>query len=242
MIIHLSPDAPLLIRAAAQTALVVHIGGGIVAVAAGGAALVLRKGGRGHRLSGDVFVVAMLVAMILAALTAPFQEPANVPGAIFNIYLVATAWATVRRPPGEVGRLERGLIAIAAASVASVGVLVWLGASHPKPSAGAGALVGALVFCGLVAFAVALDLKMIRRGGISGPPRLARHIWRMCTALFVATGSFFIGQPQVFPAPLRGSPLLLALGLAPLAFMVFWLIRVRSSRRRRAPSLARSPA
>jgi hypothetical protein len=79
-----------------------------------------------------------------------------------------------------------------------------------------------------VASTAALDLRMILRGGISGPPRLARHIWRMCTALFVATGSFFIGQPQVFPAALRGSPILFSLGLAPLGFMIFWLFRVRA--------------
>ncbi len=29
------------------------------------------------------------------------------------------------------------------------------------------------------------------------------------------------------PASLRGSPVLLALGFAPLAFLAFWLIRVR---------------
>jgi hypothetical protein len=241
MIIHLSPDAPLLIRAAAQTALVLHIGGGVVAVTAGGAALAFRKGGRGHRLSGDLFVAGMLVAMTLAALTAPFVEPANVPGAIFNVYLVATALATVRRPPGEVGRFEWGAIAIAAASIAGVGVLVTLAVLSPKGLAG-GTVAGALIFCALVAFAVALDLRMIRRGGISGPARLARHIWRMGTAFFTATGSFFIGQPQVFPEPLRGSPILLALGLAPLGFMIFWLFRIRSSGRVGVQSLARSPA
>ncbi len=242
MIIHLSPDAPLLIRAAAETALVLHIGGGVVGIAAGGAALAFRKGGRGHRLSGDVFVVAMLIAMSFAAMTAPFVQPANVPGAIFGIYLVATAWATVRRAPGEVGRFERAAFAAAAVSAAGMAWVAWVAANSPKGPDGGAPLVAGLVFCVLAAFAAAFDLKMILRGGISGPARLARHIWRMCTALFVATGSFFIGQPQVFPAPLRGSPILLALGLAPLAFMIFWLFRVRSPSGRRAQPLARSPA
>src|SRR5437588_5256017 len=132
MIIHLSPDAPLLLRAAAQTALVLHIGGGVVGVAAGGAALAFRKGGPGHRLSGDVFVVAMLIAMSFAAMTAPFVQPENAPGAVFGVYLVATAWQTVRRPSGEVGRFERVAFAAVAAGVVAVIGLIWLGAQGPK--------------------------------------------------------------------------------------------------------------
>ena len=71
---------------------------------------------------------------------------------------------------------------------------------------------------------------MIRRGGIAGVARVARHLWRMCFAFFVASGSLFLGQPQVFPKVLRSSPLLIGLALAPLAFLIFWMIRVRLPR------------
>lgn len=54
-----------------------------------------------------------------------------------------------------------------------------------------------------------------------------RHLWRMCFGLFIATGSFFLGQQQVFPAVLRGSPLLIVLAILPLVFLIFWLFRVR---------------
>ncbi|MDB5452392.1 MAG: hypothetical protein JWO33_970, partial [Caulobacteraceae bacterium] len=54
-----------------------------------------------------------------------------------------------------------------------------------------------------------------------------------------ATGSLFLGQQQVFPEPLRGSPILMVAALAPLAAMVFWLLRVRLAR---GPRLAASPA
>lgn len=57
--------------------------------------------------------------------------------------------------------------------------------------------------------------------------RLSRHLWRMCFALFVATGSFFIGQQDVMPAVVRGSPFLFVLGFAPLGIMLFWLVRIR---------------
>jgi len=63
--------------------------------------------------------------------------------------------------------------------------------------------------------------------GISGKRRIARHLWRMCFGWFIATGSFFLGQQQVFPAWLRGSPALLVPALLPLVLLVFWMIRVR---------------
>lgn len=70
------------------------------------------------------------------------------------------------------------------------------------------------------------DLRMLVRG-IAGIRRIARHLWRMCFGWFIATGSFFLGQQQLFPARLRGSPLLLVLALLPLMLLIFWLIRVR---------------
>jgi hypothetical protein len=54
-----------------------------------------------------------------------------------------------------------------------------------------------------------------------------RHLWRMCFGWFVATISFFLGQQQVFPRWLQGSPVLVALALLPLLFLIFWFIRVR---------------
>jgi hypothetical protein len=49
----------------------------------------------------------------------------------------------------------------------------------------------------------------------------------MCMGLFIATGSFFLGQQQVFPAFLRGSILLTVLAVLPLPVMIYWLFRVR---------------
>jgi hypothetical protein len=65
----------------------------------------------------------------------------------------------------------------------------------------------------------------------------------MGLALFIASASFFLGQPKVFPAPLRGSPILVALALAPLVLMIFWLLRVRFTNRFKpgATDLGRTP-
>ena len=81
----------------------------------------------------------------------------------------------------------------------------------------------------MAALGAACDLRVIRRGGIEGPARIARHVWRMSLALLIAAGSF-AGQPKAIPAFLRGSPVLVLPMLAVIVLMVFWLIRVRSTR------------
>jgi len=55
-------------------------------------------------------------------------------------------------------------------------------------------------------------------------------LWRMCLGLFIAASSFFIGQQQVMPVATQGSPLLFIPAFAPLALLIFWLFRVRTSR------------
>jgi hypothetical protein len=49
----------------------------------------------------------------------------------------------------------------------------------------------------------------------------------MCFAFFIATGSFFLGQQDVLPRAVRGSPILFLLAFAPFAIMAFWLVRLR---------------
>jgi hypothetical protein len=74
-----------------------------------------------------------------------------------------------------------------------------------------------------------------------GGPRLARHLWRMCFALFIAAGSFFSVRERVAKilpgpfttAPMRALPILLLFGA-----MFYWLWRVRS--RRPLPVLVRN--
>ena len=68
---------------------------------------------------------------------------------------------------------------------------------------------------------------MLLHGGIYGAKRVVRHLWRMCFGLFIATGSFFLGQQQVFPKWLRGSPALFVPALLPLVLLIFWVLRVR---------------
>jgi len=84
---------------------------------------------------------------------------------------------------------------------------------------------------GSIALASAIgDVRMLRAKQLRMPGRVVRHLWRMCFALFIATASFFLGQSDEFPLPLRIWPLLSALAFFPLVAMLYWVWRVRLRR------------
>ena len=90
-------------------------------------------------------------------------------------------------------------------------------------------------------FAVIGDIRVIRSGARKGASRLVRHLWRMCFALFIGAISFFIGQAEVFPEPIRIRPLLALPVLAVLVTMFFWLWRLRRSRSYRDIVVLKTP-
>jgi hypothetical protein len=80
---------------------------------------------------------------------------------------------------------------------------------------------------GMVALLAVLgDLRVMMAKGIHGAHRIARHLWRMCFALLLASVSLFLGQAQAFPEPLRNSGLLPIPVLLVLVLMFYWLVRV----------------
>lgn len=227
-------DAPWIAHAVATAALGLHIGGGSLAIASGYVSIFAKKGGRLHRLSGTVFFASMLVMAGIGAVVAPMLNEAqwtNTTAAVFTLYLTLTAWLTAKRRPGEVGGAEAALVAVPV-SIAALG-LYWAVATG-----GSGAYSVVYAFGAIGALAAVCDVRMLRAGGIAGVARTARHLWRMSLAFFVATGSFFFGQPEFQPDWLRASPLPMIVGLGPLALMAFWLVRVRIPRRRRARAAA----
>lgn len=247
MTLDIDPAAPLYVHLAADAVLYVHIGGGALGLASGTAALLFRKGATAHRLAGQTFVAAMLVMAGIGAAVAPFlPERVSIVGGLVTFYLVATAWLAVRRPAGQVGRLE------VLAAVASLGLLTltvtsaWMAASDPSGTLDGQPWQAFVLFGVLVPLAAIGDLRLLLGRGVTGARRIARHLWRMCAALFIAAGSFFLGQPDAVPEPMRGTAWVFAPPLATLLGMGYWLVRVRWGRPGWPPvgavSRARRPA
>ncbi len=225
MILPIAPNAPLLIQAGAAGLLILHIGGAAVGIVSGWVAILARKGRRLHRLAGDVFCVAMIVMAVVGGAVAPFMPSAqwsNTTAAVFTLYLITTSWVVVRRQPGKIGWVEpaASLVAIALAAMAVAGVM-------GLRLFGGGAESSIYVFGGLAALAAVCDLRIIAVGGIAGPARVARHLWRMSLALVLATASYFLGQPKFVPAPISGTFLAALPVLGALGLLIFWMIRVR---------------
>ncbi len=224
--------------------LAVHIAGGTMGLVTGAAALSFRKGSRWHARAGKVFVASMLtMASSATYLALQNHEPGNIGGGIVTFYMILTAWLTARRADGTASKLNWVAVLIPL----GFGLLMWLSGIQKIRSAGPpkdGVPVVMNFFLGTVMLlAAAGDIRMLLRGGIEGPARVARHLWRMCFGLFIASGSFFLGpsnrplrflaamglRQHFFKALLR-QEVLIFLAVLPLLLLIFWLVRVRFSK------------
>jgi hypothetical protein len=208
--------------------LVVHIFAGVVAVLLGYVALYTAKGSLLHRRSGLLFVYLMVVMATLGmviTIVRGVAPVANIPAGLLTISLVVTALITVRPEAGARWLSVGAMLVLLAVGVASL----IFGA---EALANGGRLDGIPAFplfmfgvVGLVA--AAGDLQVLRSGPRRRSARLARHLWRMCFALFVASLSFTGQLPKRFIPKQYHYPLLFALPvLAVLVTMLYWLIRI----------------
>jgi hypothetical protein len=206
-----------------------HIAAGTLGLLSGFGALAFRKGETLHRISGTVFFLSMLVmAGVGAYMAAILPQRGTVFIGILTFYLVATAWVTVRRKENTTGPLfDYAALAVAVACAVMLTIYGVMASMSPKGLVDSLPAAAHYPFAAIALLAVVLDFKVMRAGGIAGPPRIARHLWRMCTALVIAAFSFFLGQQKVMPVWMQGSPALFAPPLIALALMIFWLIRVR---------------
>jgi hypothetical protein len=208
--------------------LFLHIVAGTLGMLSGFVAVFLLKGSRRHGLAGNVFVVAMLVLSASGAYMAFMKsQPGNVLGGTLTFYLVATGWFTARRQEIETRIFDWGALLVVLA-VAGFNLTYGVEAATGADGLKYGYPAGPYFFLGSVAvLATVGDVRMLVHGGISGTQRIARHLWRMCFALFIAAGSIFLARQQIFPAFMRKTGALFVLSFLPLILMIFWMVRVR---------------
>lgn len=218
------------------TALAVHILAGSVGIVAGFVALYAAKGARLHRRSGMLFVYALTtMALVGAGMAAVWGRApaANIPVGLFTAYLVVTGLTTVRPPFAASRRLDLALTVVASLVGAFLFTFGIVAATSPTGTLRGMPSVPFFIFASLALLAVVGDVRLMRSGGIQlirGTPRVARHLWRMGTALLIAAFSFFLGQAKVIPKPIRIVPLLVIPPLVVLVVMLYWLWRIRVRR------------
>jgi uncharacterized membrane protein len=208
--------------------LVFHVAMGVGALVAGVVAIAARKGGVWHRRAGRVFVCTMIATGITAAGISAY-EGKSIGGGALTVYLVFTAFTTVKPLPALGRRSDIALMALAFtfAAVTYLGAFTALG----RPGNQVDGVPAAMsFFLGTIILLAAIgDLRMIRAGGIRGARRIARHLWRMCFGLFIASGSFAaqLVMMTFMPPQFRSLPMILLLGGGPLVVLLYWMWRVR---------------
>jgi uncharacterized membrane protein len=210
-----------------QVVLPIHVAAGGLALILGAVALLAKKGGAIHRGSGLLFVCAMVVMGIGAAILG------NAGGGLLAIYFVGTALTTVR----PMSAWTRTFNVAALMVVVGLALLTIVGGvkalNSPDGVLNGVPFVMHFFLAAVMLLAAAGDVRIMRFGVPRGRPRLARHLWRMCFALFIAAGSFFSVRervakilPEPFTtAPMRALPILMLFGA-----MFYWLWRVRGPR------------
>ena len=213
-----------------------HIGAGFVALVSGFIAVLAPKGGRMHRAAGTVFFAAMLVMGAFAGWLAVVRpgQLVNLFIATLAIYLVGTSWLAARRRDGRIGAAERVLLAVSLALWAPFAVLAFQLAFGLPPLFKSAVpfegpvLIAIYAFAGVLGVAALSDLKVVVQGRIAGAPRIARHLWRMCLGLTLATGSAFTnGFARLLPGPYHVPLAFFMPQFLPVVLLVFWLMRVR---------------
>jgi len=237
------PGDPAWMHLGANALLWAHIAGGAIGMVTGVIALASRKGQSVHRAAGSVFFLAMFMAYAIGAGVAPFlttgQRPNFVAG-ILALYLLISGTLAARQRTGKAGRPEIIGLVLALTITAAGVIFMRMGAASPSGTVDGSPPQAFFLFTIAGAFAAAGELHVLLRKSLSPVVRMARHLWRMCFSLFIASGSFFLGQQQVFPKAVQDSALLYVVALSPLPIMLFWLGKVYFDdwRRRRKASAA----
>lgn len=239
-----------LLHFATLLAFALHIGGGALGLASGTVAVIARKGTRLHRMAGTIFAISMVVTAVFACylgIVIPNQI-VNVLIGTFTLYLVTTAWLTIRRTPGTVGVAEKLALLVSICLCTPFAVLAFQLATGATPMLKSAVpltgpvLVAIYGFASVLGIAAIGDAKLVLAGGISGIPRISRHLWRMCVGLTLAAGSGFTnGLARLLPGPYHVPKAFFFPQFIPLALMIFWLIRVRLKSWRN-PAVLTSPS
>ena len=232
-----------LLHAITVLALMAHVAGGGIGLVSGTIAVIARKGGRRHRTAGKIFVASMLVMAVFAiylGFVMPEQRT-NVFIGAFAAYLISTGWVAVRRGDGPSGLFERACLLVALCLCAPFVILSCQLITGLPPLLRSAVpfegpvLVAIYVFTAVLVIAAIGDAKLVWSGGISGVPRVSRHLWRMCLGLALAAGSGFTnGLARLLPGPYHVPASFFFPQFVPIVLLVFWLLRVRTAAWRRS--------
>lgn len=205
----------------------IHIAAGSLAILAAGLAIAAPKGRYLHIAAGRTFLVTMLLTSLTGAGLGFWQAQTHLItgfAGVLSGYLVITGWRAAK------GKIRTGVEWAAMLVILSNTALLVLAGAYALGEAGGRAFgfpaEDYFFLAGMSGLAGAADLAWLLRRPAGQRSRIARHLWRMCLAFFMAAGSLFTGPgAAVFPAPAQASGLLVLPELVILIALVAFLVR-----------------
>ncbi|AZZ97798.1 hypothetical protein [Pseudoalteromonas sp. R3] len=208
--------------------MLIHIITGTFAIIAGVIAMAVAKGKSLHATAGTWFVYTMLTMALSGTLIAILQPMIiTAIAGIYTAYLVISAWQAVKSAPNTRGKFDYAFpVCSLLIIIAGMYYSAQAGSSPAEIKHGISAydyyffvLLASLSFIG--------DVRLVYSKGLNSAPRLIRHLWRMCFALFISVGSFLSqGAVKVVPQALIDSGLLAIPEPFILLVIVYWCLKL----------------
>ncbi|GAB3019225.1 DUF2306 domain-containing protein [Bowmanella dokdonensis] len=204
-----------------------HVATGSVAVIAGLTALLVKKGSILHRKAGKGFVLTMLL-MALSGIALAIIKPMaiSVLAGALTTYLVLSSLWSVKDAPNTLSHRQY-LNPVASATISFSGAyLVWQAWQAGQNQIDGFSLDAYLFFAVIALVCCLLDIRLLVKKGLNPAQRLARHLWRMGFALFIAVGSFIGQGAGILPQALQESAWLELPDKIILLVIVLWLLKL----------------
>lgn len=184
-----------------------HVAAGLVALLAGGLALVATKGGRVHRAGGTVFAAAIVAMTVTAIVVATWQRPnvGNSIAALLTFYVTLTGAVEPSRWVRSLRPWLIALVTVGAALGVAAAALGTLATARPNGAIEGIPAAAFYLFACVALAAAAGDVRLLVLEELGTAARRMRHIWRMGFALWISVTSFFIGQARHLPVEMRGA-------------------------------------
>lgn len=208
--------------------LLFHIFTGAVALLAGYAVILVKKGQVAHKYLGRVYVIAMLSLGLTGTYIAFVREvPLSILNGLVLCYLVFSSLNTIRQGPKRTNVWDNVLFGLVVFIILG---FAWYGYQTTQAEGGklGGFSIEAYLFFGSIMLLCCIgDYLNLKQGGLTGNRLLVRHLWRMFFPLFMASAAFFLGQAKHLPEVLQRIEFLLVPVVLVIFAALFWVIKVR---------------
>lgn len=224
----IDPEAPTVAHWAASILLYSHIGCGMIGLLAGLIATLSGKGQRLHRYAGRAFLIAMGTSFAIGGGVAPFLDEGQRPNfvaAVLSLYLLLSGYVAAKRRNFQVRWPEQLGLVVALIVVAMGVTFMIIGARSPSGTVDGAPSQAFLMFVIMGSLAAIGEIRILVRKQLTQSQRIRRHLWRMCFAFFIGSGSLFFGQPQVFPDGFNATWWPTLLGFYPLLVALLFTLR-----------------